>query len=255
MTITRARIDSKLGNISLIPADFASAQLNLGIQERIRTRINDLGELIYSRSEASEKRGAFTLNYSQLNPEVLGMMVGHPVETASITDAYFHNTLIAVATKPPVVAGQHGSEMTADNPLSRATYSKNGKTTTLTRQPFTTFAPATAESFAQGAAGTYKFSTDLITAKADVTVFTPYAITDALQLAYNPFGSCEVILQGVAWLGSKKSVYQIRFSEAEVDRTANSQIDPTAETFAINWRDLSPNCVLDVKWLGRTIVC
>jgi hypothetical protein len=245
-----------IANIPLVPGDFSGATLNLGVQERIITKINDLGELLFSETEPQQRQGAFTLQYGKCNQEVMALMFGHPLESAAITDAYYHRTFKALATIPAVVAGQHGFEMTADTAAGSASYiDATGKTVPLTRQPFATFTAATPKSYAQGAAGAFKFSNDIVAGRFDVTPFVPYAIADADQLNHTRFGLFQVWLQGVIQYRGVKRVFQIHFSEAELNRQENSQIDPTQTPVNVNFRDLSPACVMNVKWLNRTVVC
>jgi hypothetical protein len=251
---TRALLKYGATKIPLIPGDFAGATLNQGIQERITTRLNDLGELIFGESENSQKQGAFVLQYGKANKEVMALLFGHPLETGAITDAYYHRTFKAAETIPAVTTGQHGFEMTADVAEGSASYiDETGKTVPLTRQPFATFAPATVKSYAQGAAGAFKFSTDII--GFDVTPFVPYAVADADYLDHDPFGLFEVYLQGIIQYKGVKQVYQVIFSEAQLNRQENSAIDPAQNPISINFRDLSQNCVMNVKWLNRNVVC
>lgn len=253
---TRALLKYGATKIPLIPGDFSGATLNQGIQERITTRLNDLGELIFGESENSQKQGAFVLQYGKANKEVMSLLFGHPLESAAITDAFYHSTFKALSTKPAVTTGQHGFEMVADVAAGSASYiDETGKTVPLTRQPFATFAPATVKSYAQGAAGTFKFSTDIVTGGFDVTPFVPYAIANADQLDHDPFALFEVFLQGIIQYKGIKQVYQIHFSEAQLNRQDNSAIDPAQNPISINFRDLSQNCVMDVKWLNRSVVC
>jgi hypothetical protein len=253
---TRALLKYGATKIPLIPGDFSGATLDQGIQERITTKLNDLGELIFGESENSQKQGAFVLQYGKANKEVMSLLFGHPLETAAITDAFYHSTFKAVATKPAVTTGQHGFEMVADAADGSASYiDATGKTVALTRQPFATFVPATVKTYAQGAAGTFKFSTDIVAGGFDVTPFVPYAIADADQLDHDPYALFEVFLQGIIQYKGVKQVYQIRFSEAQLNRQDNSIVDPTQSPVSINFRDLSTNCVMDVKWLNRNVVC
>lgn len=253
---TRALLKYGANKIPLIPGDFSGATLNLGIQERITTKLNDLGELIFGESENSQKQGAFTLQYGKANKEVMSLSFGHPLETAAITDAFYHATFKAVATKSALTTGQHGFEMVADVAAGSASYiDATGKTVPLTRQPFATFAGATVKSYAQGAAGAFRFSDDIVLGGFDVTPFVPYAIADADQLDHDPYGLFEVFLQGIIQYKGVKQVYQIHFSEAQLNRQDNSAIDPAQNPISINFRDLSTNCVMAVKWLNRSVVC
>jgi hypothetical protein len=258
MTFTRARIVYAIGatKFALVPGDFAGATINQGIQERITNKLNDLGEIGYGESQPSQKQGGVVLQYGKANKEVMSLLIGNPLETAAITDAYYHTTFKAVANKNAVVAGQHGFEMTADVTTGSASYTDaKGRSQPLTRQPFATFAPATALSYAQGAAGAFKFSTDLIAGGFDVTPFVPYAVADAEQLTRDSYGLLELILQGVIQYRGVRSVYQVRFAETQLNRQDNSAIDPNATPVSINFRDLSPNCVMDLKFLNRSVVC
>jgi hypothetical protein len=253
---TRALLKYGPTKIPLVPGDFSNATLNQGIQERINTKLNDLGELIFAESENSQKQGAFVLQYGKANKEVMSLLFGHPLESAAITDAIYQRTFKAAATIPAAAAGQHGFEMLADVVAGSASYTDaTGKTVALTRQPFGTFVPATPKSYAQGAAGAFKFSTDIVAGGFDVTPFVPYAVPDADQLNHDPFGIFEVYLQGVIQYLGAKQVFQIHFSEAQINRQDNSAIDLAQSPISVNFRDLSQNCVMDVKWLNRTVVC
>ncbi|MGL5061093.1 MAG: hypothetical protein ACRC62_14060, partial [Microcoleus sp.] len=186
----------------------------------------------------------------------MALLFGHPLETEATTEAYYHSTFTAVAEKAAVVTGQHGFGMLADQAAGSASYiDATGKTVALTRQAFATFAPATVKSYAQGANGAFKFSTDIVTGKFDVTPFVPYAAADTDRLDHDPFGLFEVWLQGVIQYKGKKEVYQIHFSEAQLNRQENSAIDPAQTPVSVNFRDLSPTCVIDLRFLNRSVVC
>jgi hypothetical protein len=255
--LTRALLKYGTAKIPLIPGDFSGGTLNQGIQERITNKINDLGEQLFGEAESSQRQGAFVLQYGKMNKEVMALLFGHPLETEATTEAFYHSTFKAVAAKAAVTAGQHGHGMVADVAAGSASYiDQNGRTVALTRQPaFATFTPATPLSYTQGANAAFKFSDDLVAAGYDVTPFVPYPVIDADRLDHDPFGLFEVWLQGVIQYKGVKEVYQIHFSEAQLNRQENSAIDPAQTPVSVNFRDLSPTCVIDLKFLNRTVVC
>jgi hypothetical protein len=254
--LTRALLKYGPSKIPLVPGDFSGGTLNQGVQERITNKINDLGELLFGESETSQRQGAFVLQYGKANKEVMSLLFGHPLESEATTEAFFHRTLKALAEVPAVTTGQHGHGMVADVAAGSASYTDaTGRTKPLTRQPFATFVPATAESYAQGANGAFKFSTDLVAAGYEVTPFVPYPVTDSDKLDHDPYGIFEVWLQGVIQYKGAKQVYQIHFSEAQLNRQDNSAIDPAQTPISVNFRDISSSCVMDVRWLNRSVVC
>lgn len=240
--------------INLVPGDFSGATLNQGIQERITNVLNDLGELTYGESENSQKQGTMTLQFGKMNKTVMSLLAGHPLETAALTNAAYFRTFKAAATIPAVATGNYGFEMTVDNADGSASYvDATGKTQQLTRQPFTTFVPATVKSYAQGAAGAFKFSTDII--GYEVTPYVPMAIADGDQLDHDPYGLFEVWLKGVIQYKGEKQIYIVKFDQAQLNRQDNSTIDPAQSPISVNFRDLSTNCVLDLAFLNRKVVC
>lgn len=64
--------------------------------------------------------------------------------------------------------GSYGSTLLADAVATGSAKFSGGTSVALVQQPFTTFVPATPTSFAIGASGALKFSTDLVTARAIV---------------------------------------------------------------------------------------
>jgi hypothetical protein len=254
--LTRALLKYGPTKIPLIPGDFAGGTINQGVQEKINNKINDLGELLFGESETSQRQGSFVLQYGRQNKEVMALMFGHPLETEATTEAFFHRTFKAVAATSPVTTGQHGFGMVADVAAGSASYTDEaGRTVALTRQPFATFTPATVKSYAQGSAGAFKFSDDIVLGGFDVTPFVPYPVADSDRLDHDPFGVFEVWLQGVIQYKGNKEVYQIHFSEAQLNQQENSAIDPAQTPVSINFRDLSPTCVIDLRFLNRRVVC
>jgi hypothetical protein len=256
MTLTQAII--RYGNplISVSPPDFAGGTINQGIQDRIVSRINQLGELIFSESETSQRQGAFTLNYAKANKQVMALLFGSPIESEASSSALYMRTFRADQIPAAAVAGQDGFGMLADQATSSASYQDEfNRTVELARVDVSAFVAGTPDTFAQDADGVYLLSDNIVAGRYYVNVFGFYPTTDNDRLSHDRFGVLEVYLRGVIQYQGRKEVYQIHFSEAELNRQDNSQIDPAASPVAVNFRDLSQNCVMDVKWLNRTVVC
>lgn len=256
--LTRAAFRYKVGaqTILYVPGDFAGGTINQGIQEKINTAMTDFGELKFAEIETNQRQVAFTLNYGRINKQNLPLLMGSPLIAEATTAAIYQQTFKAVALTPALTTGQHGFSMVADNADSLATSTDAfGKSVPLTRQPFASFVPATPLTFAQGANGSYKFSDDLITAGSYVSVYTPYPVADSERIGHEGFGLFQVDLQGVLQYQGKKEVYQVRFSEAQLNRQDNSNIDFAASPVPIQFRDLSPACQIDFRFLNRRVAC
>jgi hypothetical protein len=258
MTIVNAWFETTVGatTVRLAPEGISGATINQGITERIRQRLNNFGELGFAESEPQERQGAFTINYSKPNPDIMALMFGSPLETIATSTAKYVNTYTPQDNAiPAVAAGGYGTGMVVDNAVSRAIYiDENGIGQEATRVPFATvIAPAAVTTFSQGANGAFNVSNDLL--NKQITFYSEYPATDIDRLAHYNWGEFRVILTGIIRQNKKARIYQVTFSRAELNRQENSLFDPGADTFAINFRDLSNACVMDVKFLKQTVAC
>lgn len=258
MTFVNAWLETTVGNtvVRIAPENFSGATVNQGITEQVRQRVNNFGERGYSESEPLERLGTFTLNYSKPNPELMALLFGAPLETIATSTAKYINTYTPQSNAIPAAgAGGYGNGMVADNVLSRAVYiDAEGRSKEATRTAFATPIAANAvATFSQGANGAFNVSNDLV--GKQITFYSEYPLTDMDQISHDNWGEFKVVIVGVNRQYKKAKIYQINIPRAELNRQENSQFDPAADTFPINFRDLSNACVMDVKFLKQTVAC
>lgn len=258
MTFVNAWLETLVGStlVRLAPDGFRGATINQGIQEQIRQRMNNLGELAFAETETTQRQGAFTINFAKPNPDVIALIMGSPLETVASTSAKYINTFTPRANAIPAApVGGYGNGMAADQAVSQATYiDNNGRSREATRVPFATvIAPTDLATFSQGANGAFNVSNDLI--DKPITFYSEYPATNIDQLAHTNWGVFKVVLQGVIQHNKIKKVYQVEFSRAELNRQDNSAFDPAADPIAINFRDLSNACVMSVRFLKASVAC
>lgn len=161
--------------------------LNTGITEVIQNGRDALGRKVRSNTYVSEEMPELTIQYQYMHPELISFQVGKQLVLGTY-DTFIPRSLVVRQAEYPAAAtgflfnGVLATETEAAGALVGASASytdENGISTALTRQPYATFAGATPLSFAVGDDGALKFSDDLVTDSALVTMLIPAPVTGA----------------------------------------------------------------------------
>jgi hypothetical protein len=156
---------------------------------------------------------------------------------------------------PAQATGFQGFGAVADDANAVGYVNDSGVLTALTRQPFATFAAATANSFAIGANAALKFSDDLVAAKKLVGLSIPYPFTGGAALG-TPLPSFKAVLTGVLndTLDGQRKIFQVAFSRATVDLAQSGELT-SGNPGQITIADLSGSCSLNIKYLKTQPSC
>jgi hypothetical protein len=241
---------------TLVLAAPDSVTWNQGIQEQIINETNDRGEMIFSEAIVSQKEPGLTLNYAKCTKELMALKLGWKLDNQALTDALFCKSFrVTQATYAAAPVGVEGNGMLADQATSECFALIDGISTPLTRQPFATFVPATVLSFAQGADGAMKFSTDLVALKPFVTPVFVYPVAAADVMIDDPFESFKLTLLGVLTENFKKRLFTIDFDSVQVNRQENSQIDFKASPMPLSFRIVDTGCYPKVRFTNVDRKC
>lgn len=156
------------------PSTFA---VDNGIEQKVQTTRNQLGEMARAGSYISGRQPNLKLSYGFMQPEILQFKIGNYFSTKTNTALSLAKSVDVFQNAYPGALNntQLGFTITADV-VSQATVVKNNVSTLLTQQPYASFSNATDDSFAVGDAGALKFSDNLKTAAARVSLLIPYTI-------------------------------------------------------------------------------
>lgn len=167
------------------PRDF---ELDLGVKTRTTDGSNPLGEKVLIDRFIDETKPEFMLTLSGANTEFFGLQSGREVvKITGSSELLTFRKQALTATTAAVPIGAYGYEILADAVSTAGAKLGGDLSVELTQQPFATFVPATALTFAVGAAGAFKFSTDLVTARAYIDVVVP-ATVDVQSLSETNIG-------------------------------------------------------------------
>jgi hypothetical protein len=157
-----------------VPSTFA---VDNGIEQKIQMTRNQLGEMTRAGSYISGRQPTLRISYGQMQPELLQFRIGNYFQAKTNTQLALPKSVQVFQNEYPgaLNATQLGFTITADT-VSQASVVKNNQTVLLTQAPFGGFSPATDDTFAVGDAGALKFSDNLKTAAAYVSLLIPYTI-------------------------------------------------------------------------------
>jgi hypothetical protein len=230
----------------------SGATWNENIEEQVYTQRDAEGVLKFDEAMTTGRQPAATLNYSRFTKEILALRLGRKLEEQALTGSpwAFSQRLTKLAF-PANAAGFAGEGMVTD--IASASYLKNGISTPLARQPFATFVPATAGSFAQGADGALKFSTDLL--NKWVTVYGTYPETAADVLSEDLFGIFELTIFGVLQEAGVKEVFYLQMNPVQINLAENDETNFGANEVPIAFRSADPSCIPTLVFPRRKVAC
>lgn len=230
----------------------SGATWNEGVEEQVYTQRSQEGILQFDESMVSGRQPVVTLNYSRFTKELMALRLGRLLDDQAITATpWAYSRRLTSLEFPANATGFAGEGMTADT--AAASVLDKGVSVPLTRQPFATFNPATANSFAQGADGALKFSNDLL--KKWVTVSGTYPVTAADVLTEAPFTIFELTVFGVLQESGVKEVFYIRFNPAQINLSENDETNFGANEIPVAFRSADPSCVPTLVFPRRKVAC
>lgn len=216
---------------------------------------NDEGIMVPFAMRTDETQPTF--NFTPIRDDALSSSLRflRSLTSGAGSAIYSFTRRITSGTYPAQVAGFQGFGATADDANCVGYANRSGVLTPLTRQPFATFAPATANSFAIGANAALKFSDDLVSAQVVVGVSIPYPYTSGVSLS-TPMPNFKAVLTGVTNdnLDGQRRMFQATFSLATVDLSQSGTLS-SGNAGQISIVDLSQNCSLDLKYLDIKPSC
>lgn len=220
-------IDTGITQIVRTPNNFT---LDFGFKSSKITGVNGLGQKCNLSNTVTEAMGMVEITVGKQDVRILALAMGRFVQVNTgdnIVLPFRRKALLA--SNPAIPAGGLGFDIVAD-PVGLSGTAKllDGIEVQLTQQPFATFAPATPFSFAVGAAGAIKFSTDLVTARADVEMQVPYTV-DTRSISEQSLGlmSLRALMRN-----SDDSVSMLHIPYLEID-PEGTKLDPGAENTVI----------------------
>lgn len=166
---------------------------------------------------------SLSISYSHVQPELLAFRIGTYFEEKT-NDVYFVRSYTVTKDSYPAYAtGAFGNGIVADAD-AKASIKTAYSTEELTAQPYATFNGSTAKSFAVGANGAVKFSTDLVTNRETVSLMVPYTLT-GLSIGDELVGAHSIVANLVT--SENKVVVFTAFNVTP--NLDGASIDPSAE--------------------------
>ncbi len=122
------------------PSEFS---WDFGFEQQEISQTSDLGETYVADVITTSKNPKITGTFGSLNKEIFALILGNKLITQADTGIYARTFQAKQGTIAPVITGQDGFGMVVDT--SSASVLRKGISIPLTRQPFSTFVPATAK--------------------------------------------------------------------------------------------------------------
>jgi hypothetical protein len=231
------------------PTDF---EIDAGIKTKTTEGSNNLGEKSLLDRYVDSVMPELTLTIAGSSTEIFGYQIGKEVVkiTGSSEILTFRKQALQGQTLPVPIGG-YGYDIAIDA-VSRGGARLGGDLSVgLTQQPWATFVPATLLSFAVGANGAFKFSNDLVTSRAYITVRVP-AIVDVYSLSENNIGfmSADVVLRS-----SDDSVSRIFVPTFQIN-PEGAKIQAASDNTQIKGSIVTSGCVgYTIKDFARALTC
>ena len=211
-------------------------QINPNRQTRKTTRRNALGESITDDIIPQGSDPVATLTYSGYNFEMMAFAMGKQIESGTFDLTMPLQMQVKEATYPAKTTGQVGHGIVADAVTYASKTDTTGakKSVPLTQQPFATFSPTTANSFAVGANGALKFSDNLVADQTFVTLSVSRAVTgNKMGDFLNPHEISGLVV------GTDKRVMMLYIPEVIID-PSQGQFDAGSEQLQIPMQIIQP---------------
>lgn len=230
--LTDASLRTPDGRLLILPTA-AGSVFNPGQEVQVIEGNSKLGEMVIVDTYTMSRKPEVKLDWKEKNIALIGMRLGLEMQQASnvlakVISNGFHVTKISYAGN---TAGYEGFGMAADQAASLAyMLDENDSPAALTRQPFATFDEDTPLSFAQGANGALKFSTDLV--DKYVAYELPHELASAMKLTENDFSAFELTMMTIM---TDRSILQWNFPSVSV-KLEEGEIDMSQPEMSVTFR-------------------
>jgi hypothetical protein len=160
--------------------------LSTNVEQRVQTGRDTQGKMVRLNSYVAGEMPQLSIQYQYLQPEMVAFQIGKQLATGTF-DTFIPRSLAVLKAEysAAAVGFLYNGVLAADAELAgvlagaTASVTRDGVSTALDRQPYATFDPAEADSFAVGDDGALKFSTNLVTAQELVTMLIPASVAGA----------------------------------------------------------------------------
>lgn len=216
-------LNTDLLRVFRAPTDF---ELDAGIKTKTTEGSNSLGEKALLDRYVDSVMPEMTLTLAGGNTELFGYQIGKEVvKVTGSTEIVIFGKPIMMAQTPPVPVGGYGYDVVVDAVSRGSAKIGGGLSVGLIQQPWATFVPATPLSFAVGAQGAFKFSTDLVTGRANARIEVP-AVVDVLSLSETDIGfmTARIVLRSSDTSGTNVDIptFQINPEGAKIQAASDN---------------------------------
>ena len=225
--------NSALDRILVLPSP-SGGKFSNGIKEQEIFSANQIGELVLADTFVTERQGTLSLTYASKTKEMLSVFFGLALANGTKTTAVAKTIQVSATSFAGAPSGYDGFGMQADQATSIASYlSSDGKSVTLTQSTFAAHNVAVDNTWAQGADGAFKFSSNLVANKSWVTIYAPYDSTNTDFLSETPQVSYKGDLLGVM---INKQVFHLKFNNLIANLTENKEFEFGGGEIVLNFR-------------------
>lgn len=246
-------IDIATGLITVLRTP-SKLMIDYGIGTKTTTGVDALGRETLIDRVVNKAMAEIEVEYGGDSLELLALRMGRKVALRTGDNIVLPFRRQAInATLPAIVTGGLGFDLVADAVGAAGSAKLGGALPiTLVQQPYATFLPATPLSFAIGAAGAMKFSTDLVAARAIMELQLP-AVIDTQQISEEDLGFMRL---RAMIRNSNDSVSYVECPTIQVN-PEGTKLDPSAEnsTFKASALALGGCEAVIVKQLARRLTC
>jgi|GEM_PF-5309729 len=192
--------------------------LNPGVEEIVTQRRSRTGPREVSRVILDAEQPIIQATFPGWTPGTLSVRLQRMFESVTNKQTTVYNTFVATGDVSGANSGEEGFGMPPDIPTSIASkISSSGLSIPLTRQVYATFNPAVDDTFAQGANGALKFSSNIyLNGGTEVTVaLGPYTLTNpnAVAMTTKAFNKFRL---GMEFVNNSLQIVRVEFPSVNI---------------------------------------
>lgn len=226
---------------------------NEGVEEQVYSQRNAIGDLVFDEAMTTQRQPVITATFPRMTKELIALKLGYKFNNQAVSEtAFAFSRRLDKLSFPAAASGFAGHGMLAN--IAEASVIKDGISEPLTRSTFATWDPdAAPDTFAQGAAGELEFSTNLL--NKYVTVFGNYPTTAADVISENPFSIFKLRIFGVLQTQGVREVFYVQFNQAQAIAAENDEFDFSSQDVPVQFRSLDTDCVPQLVFPNRKVLC
>lgn len=188
--------------------------LDTGIEQRLTEGRNQQGRKVRTGSYAVGEMPTLSINYTYIQPELISFTVGNQFASGTFSSFLPKSLAVTQATYAGDAAGKlfNGvleTEAAAALNGAVASITRNDLSVNLTYEDFTSFTGTTDDTFSVGDDGALKFSNNLVTEQALVTMLIPHNNLTGIKLSDVLVGAHELYAT-VVDSNNKVSLFEAR---------------------------------------------